>query len=406
MNSSPRRIGILLWIVNLSSIAASVFTYVYLSYFVYLRTGSVMLSEAVLLAPMVIPVVLCLAINHFAGAVSPRSLLVGFNAAGIVTALLSYAMIDRHIGAAIAGALVIGFIDAVQRVARTVAIKRYFSSADVKYALPITLTAQFIAGGVAGVGLSFYKAQITPEVAGLIVTGAFALAALASWWLPRTANATPTAAPQAAERAGHALRQIARLLKGNGDLRRRFYAFLIVVSVFQGFFTVSRVTLPTHVLNLSQAFVGYLQIVSAMAALAAALLYFWLGKREVGIGKVGSVVLSGVSLLAMVAATTSPDVPVAYGLYFIYMFVWEILFFKYQSEVVVVTPSDQMALVATFQYAGVYLGMLVCALLGGLITQHASLTTAALAFALVYVVLMALNAARHKPAGQGETRAA
>ncbi len=404
MNSSPRRIGILLWIVNLSSIAASVFTYVYLSYFVYLRTGSVMLSEAVLLAPMVIPVVLCLAINHFAGAVSPRSLLVGFNAAGIVTALLTYATIDRHIGAAIAGTLVIGFIDAVQRVARTVAIKRYFSSADVKYALPITLTAQFIAGGVAGVGLAFYKVQITSEVAGVIVTGAFALAALAGWCLPRMADAA--AAPQAGERAGDALGKLARLLKGNGDLRRRFYAFLIVVSVFQGFFTVSRVTLPTHVLNLSQAFVGYLQIVSAMAALAAALLYFWLGKRKVGIGKVGSVVLSGVSLLTMVAATQSPDVRAAYGLYFIYMFVWEILFFKYQSEVVVATPSDQMALVATFQYAGVYLGMLVCALLGGLITQHASLTTAALAFALVYAVLMPLNAVRHKPARQGETRAA
>lgn len=406
MHSSPRRIGTLLWIVNLSSIAASVFTYVYLSYFVYLRTGSVMLSEAVLMAPMVIPVVLCLAINHFAGAVSPRSLLISFNAAGVVTALFTYATIDRHIGAAIAGALIIGFLDAVQRVARTVAIKRYFSAADVKYALPITLTAQFIAGGVAGVGLAFYQVQITPVVAGVIVTGAFVLAALAGWCLPHMADAAPAAAPQADERAGHALGKLARLLKGNGDLRRRFYAFLIVVSVFQGFFTVSRVTLPTHVLNLSQAFVGYLQIVSAMAALAAALLYFWLGKRKVGIGKLGSVVLSGVSLLTMVAATTSPDVPVAYGLYFIYMFVWEILFFKYQSEVVVATPSDQMALVATFQYAGVYLGMLVCALLGGLITQHASLTAAALAFALVYAVLMPLNAARHKPAGQGETRAA
>ena len=130
MHSSPRRIGVLLWTVNLASIAASVFSYVYLSYFVYLRTGSVMLSEAVLLAPMVIPVVLCLAINHFAGAVAPRSLLIGFNAAGIVTSLLTYALIDRHIGAAIAGTLIIGFFDAVQRVARTVAIKRYFSSAD------------------------------------------------------------------------------------------------------------------------------------------------------------------------------------------------------------------------------------------------------------------------------------
>lgn len=51
-----------------------------------------------------------------------------------------------------------------------------------------------------------------------------------------------------------------------------------------------------------------------------------------------------------------------------------------------------MALVATFQYAGVYLGMIVTGILGGLITEQASLTTAALVFAVIYLVLMLLNA--------------
>jgi|GEM_PF-4176303 len=65
-----------------------------------------------------------------------------------------------------------------------------------------------------------------------------------------------------------------------------------------------------------------------------------------------------------------------------------------------------MALVATFQYAGVYLGMLVFALIGGLITRYAGLTTAAVAFTLAYAVLMPLNALRRRPIAQTKTRSA
>jgi len=183
--ASPRRISAILWTINLSSIAASVFSYVYLSYFVYLQTNSVLLSEAVLLAPMVIPVLLCLVINRIAGIGAPRQILAAFNIVGVLVALLTYAGIGSEVYVAIAGALVIGFLDAVQRVARTVAIKRYFSAADVKFALPITLTAQFMAGGLAGVGLGFYRSEVTPLIAGSIVTMAFGLAAVAAWLLPR-----------------------------------------------------------------------------------------------------------------------------------------------------------------------------------------------------------------------------
>jgi predicted MFS family arabinose efflux permease len=50
-----------------------------------------------------------------------------------------------------------------------------------------------------------------------------------------------------------------------------------------------------------------------------------------------------------------------------------------------------MPLVATFQYAAVYLGMIVMALLGGLVTQYAGLTAAAVVFCVVYIALMSLR---------------
>lgn len=384
----PRYLSAILWMINLPSIAASVFSYIYLSYFVYQKTKSVLLSEAVLVAPFVIPVLLCLLINRIASFRSPRQILFSFNIFGVLIAILTYLSINTWTYAAISGALIIGFLDSIQRVARMVAIKRYFSSADLKYAVPITMTAQFVAGGVAGVGLAFYRNEMSPLIAGMIVTGGFALASVSAWLLPRTSQDMASAQLQP---AGNAFATLGRLLRQDTILRQRFFVFLIFVSIFQGFFNVSRVTLPSHVLQLPQSFVGYLQIISAMSALAGALMFAWLGKRLVVLGRLSVITLSLTSLLCMIGATAISNVTSSYILYAMYIFTWEILFFKYQSDLVVVTPSQHMALVATFQFAGIYLGMIVTSMLGSLIIEHTNMTVAALIFAAVYVLSMLLG---------------
>src|SRR4030095_14502045 len=81
---------------------------------------------------------------------------------------------------AIAGAVIVGTSDALQRVARIIAIRRYFSSADVRFTVPLTLTAQFIAGGVAGAMMSIIRGEMTPLVtlgATCLLFGAAAAAA-------------------------------------------------------------------------------------------------------------------------------------------------------------------------------------------------------------------------------------
>ncbi|MHA6846119.1 hypothetical protein [Ralstonia syzygii] len=399
----PRRLSAILWTVNLSSIAASVFSYVYLSYFVYQRTGNVLLSEWVLLAPMVIPVLLCLVISRIAGAGTPRGVLVACNTVGLGCALLCYSLLDRFVWPALVAALLIGFLDALQRVARTVAVKRYFSTADVKYAVPITLTAQFIAGGVAGVALAFYRTEITPLVANVIVSTGFLLAMFAARLLPDHREGQGAAAP--APKPRNPLAHLRQLLAQDANLRRHFFAFLIFVSIFQGFFNVSRVTLPTYVLKLSQSWVGYLQIISASSALAGALLFVWLGKRKLTLGRPASVAVSAVALLAMAGSCGLGQPVGSYVLYFVFMFAWELLFFKYQSDLVAVTPQDQMPLVATFQYAGVYLGMLVTGTLGGMLTERIGLPACAGVFALVYLVLMPLNARQGRQLARRATSA-
>ncbi|TDV02003.1 hypothetical protein [Paraburkholderia caballeronis] len=396
MNLTPRRVSLLLWIVNLSSISASVFSYVYLSYIAYQKTGSMLLSEAVLLAPMAIPVLLCLVINAAAGSRSPKGILFWFNVAGVVVAALTYALVDRMVMVAVAGTLVLGFVDATQRVARTVAIKRYFSTADIKYALPITLTAQFIAGAVAGIALSFYKTGITPGIAATIVIAAYCLGAAAAALLPSAQARPPARTPKGA------FGTLVQVLRTSPELQRHFFAFVILVSVYQGFFNVSRVTLPTYVLGKSQAYVGYLQIISATSALIAALLFALVSKRGVTPGKASMLVMNVICLGAMAGATAFKNVPVSYSLYFVYMFFWEVLFFKHQADVVATTPPEHMSLVATFQYASVYLGMIVAGFIGSWIVHGYGLLVAAGVFVIFYVAGMSWNSLR----GSGERESA
>ncbi|ANB71086.1 hypothetical protein AYM40_00970 [Paraburkholderia phytofirmans OLGA172] len=388
MNPTPPRVSLLLWIVNLSSIAASVFSYVYLSYSAYQKTGSMLLSEAVLLAPMVIPVLLCFVINAAAGRRSPKAILVWFNFAGMLVAAATYALVDRFVAAAVAGTLVIGFLDATQRIARTVAIKRYFSNDDIRYALPITLTAQFIAGAIAGVALSLYKSEITSTMAGAITIAAYGLGTLAAVLLPRA-----PAQPAPAASAG-AFGTLVQVLRTSPALQRHFIAFILLVSVYQGFFNVSRVTLPISVLGLSQTHVGYLQIISATSALIAALMFAFASRRGVTLGKVAMFAMNVICLGAMAGSAAFRDVTVSYTLYFVYMFFWEVLFFKHQADVVAATPPEHMALVATFQYASVYLGMIVAGFAGSWVAQGYGLFVAALAFVVFYVASMTWNAMR------------
>ncbi|GAA4356740.1 hypothetical protein GCM10023165_50060 [Variovorax defluvii] len=392
MQPTPARASAILWTVNLASIAASVFTYVYLAYYVYTTTGSLVLSEAVVLAPMVIPVLMCLAINRIAGSGSPRGILMAANAAGLLVAFVTYMTVERHFAVALVGALLIGLVDAIQRVARTVAIKRYFAAADVKYAVPITLTAQFIAGAIAGVALSFYQGEVTPRVAAAITVSGFLVAAAAAALLPGLPSLAASGnAPQL--KGLGTVGTLKALLAQDVQLRRHFMAFVIVVSTLQGFFNVSRVALPLHVLQLPQSFVGYLQIIGATAALIAALAFALLGRVGLALGRRTTALITTACLFAMVGATTSHNVAASYTLYALYMFSWEILFFKYQSDLVNATPSERMALVATFQYAAVYAGMLMTGLAGGFVVEAVGLPLCATAFALVYLSAMSWNVA-------------
>lgn len=296
---------------------------------------------------------------------------------------------------ALVGALVIGFLDALQRVSRIVAIKRFFSGEDVKFAVPMTLTAQFIAGGLAGVLLVYFRGETTPMIILSTVAILFILAGLVSLLLPKSKAIEETEGPNAPKLLK--TDSLAILLKSNPVLKRYLMGSIVFVSVFQGFFNISRVALPAHKLGLSDEYVGYLQVISSMAALVAALAFYFYNKTGRTLG--GNVVrmISVLSLGALCAASAGTGVVSSFMAYFAYMLMWEILFFNYEANVVNACSSADMAHVATYQYAASYFGIITVTLLGGWVTQYLGLLPAACILSAGYVLYIIRDSFSSRP---------
>lgn len=74
--------------------------------------------------------------------------------------------------------------------------------------------------------------------------------------------------------------------------------------------------------------------------------------------------------------------------YFAYMFMWELMFFNYEANVVNACSSADMAHVATYQYAASYFGIISVTLAGGLLTQYRGLLQTALILSALYLCYM------------------
>ncbi|WP_095197408.1 MFS transporter [Pseudomonas sp. Irchel 3A7] len=393
---NARQLSFKLWVINLASIAGCTVSYVYLSYYLYTATGNVLLADAVLIAPMLVPVLLYAAIKKVAASGSPRPIFALANVGCLFSSLAIYTLLPSVPMIALGGALVIGFFDALQRVSRVVAIKRFFSGEDVKFAVPMTLTAQFIAGGLAGVLLVYFRGETTPMIILSTVATLFVLAGLVSLLLPRSKTIEKTEGPNAPKLLKSD--SLARLLKSNPILKQYLMGSIVFVSIFQGFFNISRVALPAHQLGLTDEYVGYLQIISSFAALAAALAFYFYNKTGRTLGAKAVRMVSVLSLGALCAASTGTGLASSFIAYFAYMFMWEVLFFNYEANVVSACSSEDMAHVATYQYAASYFGIITVTLLGGLVTQYLGLLSTACILSAGYLLYMIGNSFSSRPA--------
>ena len=391
--SSLRNLTVLIWIVNLCAVCASTLSYIYLSYYTYKETGSLLYSQVVLFSPMVLPVLFVGQIYRLSDRVSPRALLLLSNTLALLVAVLVYSLLPTMTLISIVGGIAIGTLDALQRVGRIVAIKFYFNSKNIESTVPLTLTAQFIAGGIAGATMVLVKGEMMPWHALAITAVLFAVATFAAFLLPRAERPATAAIPRSAA----LIETFANLMRSSPQLRRSFWSFIIFVSVYQGFFNVSRIILPAHVLGLSEGYVGLLQAVNSVAALVGAILYYKLNKRG---HRLAPLSMAGASALFMMAAAYGGGLASSYAAYFLYIFFFELAFFKLQSDVVLATPANAMPLVASVQYAGVYAGMIVTIFFGSLLVEYIGLLRVSVVFVVFYLVVALLFSFSLKTAEQ------
>jgi predicted MFS family arabinose efflux permease len=335
----------------------------------------------VLLSPMIMPVLFVFQINRLARDYQSRSLMLWASLICMVVYAITFALLDGRPWLALLGAAAIGLLDSIQRVTRVVAVRAYFGVEQVKSTIPLTLTAQFVAGGLAGVFMSSLQDRLTPGTACMTTCSLAMVSALCAYGIRTAKSAEAADLTVKSDVSGSAWSGFVAALRESPELTRRFIAFLILIGVFQGFFNVSRVALPAQVLGLSSGYVGLLQIVNSSAALVGALTFYTLGRRK---KVVDATLASTISALAMIACSTVHQVVISYSAYFLFIFFFELAFFKFQSDIVSACAREHIAVVVTMQYAGVSMAMMLAIFLGGISVSRLGLPATALLFCAVF----------------------
>ncbi|ENP0848494.1 MFS transporter [Vibrio parahaemolyticus] len=379
---NPFRISSLLWTINLSCITACTVAYIYLAHYVYISTKEILFSDIVLISPMITPVILYFLVKKLSDHPSPKQSIIGCNVGALVCAVVTLVCLEVSPLVALLGGLSIGFFDAAQRVSRTVAIKTYLSEENVKYAVPITLTAQFLSGGLAGASLGYFQEYATPMFVLAFVGSLLVMAIVCTTLLP-SLSPEETAKTKQSETVS-----ISEIFQQHPKLKYYVLNSILFVGVFQGIFNMARVTLPAEVLSLPESFVGYLQLVSSSAALIAALSFFWFNKSGKYLLLKQARALCFVSLLAFAGSLLSTNIPSSFALFFVYMLVWEFVFFKYETDVINHCPQEHIATVSAFKYCSSYVSIIFIVVFGGFLTEILGLFFASMVLLLPYLLFL------------------
>jgi hypothetical protein len=379
-SAARHRLTAALWITNLASVIASNLAYLYLASLIYRTTGMISYANIVLMCPMVIPIIACVAISSATRTLPPRRIFIAANSTALLTAIVLALTLHAYPLVALAGAMSIGLADALQRVTRIVAIKVFFPQGNAKRAVPVALSAQFAAGGFSGVLMLAAPQTLTPDVMLGAIAGLFGLGAVASAFLPhasvRTASAPLASADHGAAHRTTApvtvtstggFRDFFHALRSGGTLRASFLRAVAFVGLFQGFYNLSRVALPADLLHLSDRFVGLLQVLSSLSMIVGAIAFFAYGRKNRRDGARVEAIAIGVSVLAASAAVAMPHPATSFIAYCVYIFAFEFMFLSCQADLVESCPKDLVGVMATYQYAAMYVAILLVMALGNLV---------------------------------------
>ncbi|WP_321951513.1 MFS transporter [Paraburkholderia bannensis] len=384
LRRAQRRLTVALWVTNLASVIASNLSYLYLASLIYRRTHVIQFANVVLMCPMIIPVIACVALSSITRRVAPRSIFVSANAVALVTALVLAASLSRLPELALAGAALIGLIDALQRVTRIVAIKVFFPEGNAKFAVPVALSAQFAAGGFSGVLMAVAPHDAAPAVMLGAIAALFTLATAASLFLPAASGEVSPST-----QTGGSLRLFVNALAQAKGFRTTFLRAVAFVGVFQGLYNLTRVSLPAHLLHLSDRYVGLLQLLCSLSMIAGAVVFYRSGRRNFPHGPKVEALLIGCCVIAVTAAVSWLTPVGSFALYCVFIVAFEFMFLQCQADLVENCPRPLVGIMATYQYAAMYVAMLAVMAAGNAASEVFSPGAISLACGVLYLLLRA-----------------
>ncbi|WP_186177238.1 MFS transporter [Burkholderia gladioli] len=381
---------LLLWLAMLVSATGTFFLLLAVSANLIRVHGSGVGAASVFAFQWILPVLLVSTIRRICETVGLRRAIVTSDLGGAVLSLsIGLLLMHGWVVPVLGCFLLRGFVEAITKTSRVVLVKYLFEGRQLELASSTFNLSYYLGGVLGGVLGSMLVSRVSLLGVAAISAATFAFSASCYALLPdvRTQRrAVPVRRGVIASAVGAAARHRA--------LFRAFGYLCIATGVFQGFHNAARTILPIRAMSLSDTAVMQLQIVSGIAIVLGALAVSLI-PRLVRLGGFGFCVnlLASASVYAATLAHTRAQM---LGLYFGFIFLFELAFTAAQSRLIQASePEDIVTLTAGSNAIGT--GLLIAfALLSGWLADLMPFQRVGLLVAGCGVVLgLALELAGH-----------
>ncbi|WP_299775925.1 MFS transporter [uncultured Tateyamaria sp.] len=366
----PVRIFAQVWVAVFLASLSTFFLLMVLSAKVFSESASPLAANSVVLTQW-LPAILALPLIRSATRrFSPRDLLFGteFISAAVIPLI---AIVYGAFYAMIALLLVKGGMDSLSKVARALAVKRYFSGRELDKAASYYNTAMLAGSGVGALFGALLLNVLSLASILAICSLCHIVAGCLYILLPRGHEDKQTSASAPVP-----------ISKLNPRLQAGFFYFIAAVALYQGFQNVARSAFPTEQLGMSEAGIALIQTITSFAYILGALFAARISVAENRYDRVGP----GVHIFALTMLIPLPLVTeVSYGLilYGGFAFAFEVAFAVHMRFLIVASPKEQLSNIVASANAFALAAMVAVAFLGSFAVERFGLFWVTCAFLLL-----------------------
>lgn len=295
---------------------------------------------------------------------TPRAILAPVELGGAIVTLVIAATVEQPLVVLFALLLVRGYLDAITKSVRTVALRRYLEGPLLERGASLFNTSYYLGGAVGSLIGTLLVGRLSIEEIALVNVATYLGAAALYLRLGRL----PASRPLPGVRRTSAYLQAFGAIRDNPLLLAAFARLSITAGIFQGFHNVARTVMPLQEFGLAPSAVTALQALASMAILSGALFVGRFLQSDSRLQLDGTFLIIATSALMMLPLVGFAPPP-AFALYFVFIFAFEVAFTKFQKDLVVHCRAEDMAAVASTNHAALTLSITITVLAIGFLAD-------------------------------------